>query len=354
MGSCASNFLRPPAGDHRLVKQQLNNSVHATVTCLPSELSALVTDYTPVLSKLYVIGGSTSKNVTSASVEFWDTRHRRWQSGAPMSAARQEHVAVELNSRLYVMGGWVESTGDLCHTTESYDTRTDMWVKRADVLRPRCGASACAVRSQIYVLNGLDPNTGYRTEVDRYDAATNEWSTSINRCETAASHRATAGLRDDTIVVAGGCDNRGSTTMSVTSTVDCYDTVSDQWLTPPPPLQVSRAASGAVRLDDGRMLVAGGFRVDESVFSLPEVVEAYDPRASTPRWQTLSPLKIKCSAPTVVLVNGNVYCLGGLSQFSEQTPMPVQQYDPRADRWTILTDVVMNRVLVAAAVLPCT
>jgi N-acetylneuraminic acid mutarotase len=82
---------------------------------------------------------------------------------------------------------------------------------------------------------------------------------------------------------------------------------------------------------DGRLYVVGGNARDTQI--LP--VEEYDPAAD--RWRSRAPIPSGSHHIAVALLNGKIYTFGGFTRPAHGAPVDLAfEYDPRADRWRAL------------------
>src|SRR6185436_19407665 len=105
-------------------------------------------------------------------------------------------------------------------------------------------------------------------------------------------HTATL-LSDGRVLVTGGYVILGGSLAS--SSTEIYDPSTDAW-TPAAPMRVQRASHAAVRLADGRVLVAGGMHYDER----NDNAEVYDP--ATDEWTLTGHLGMGRYHPETVLL----------------------------------------------------
>ena len=77
----------------------------------------------------------------------------KWQARASTPVPRSEVAAVELNGKIYLMGGYVKN-GDLL---EEYDPANDSWRRRASLPKPLHHSGAAAVNGKIYLIGGYIP-----------------------------------------------------------------------------------------------------------------------------------------------------------------------------------------------------
>lgn len=137
---------------------------------------------------------------------------------------------------------------------------------------------------------------------------------------------AAAVLQDGRVLVAGGFSGSGEV-----SGADLYDPATGTW-TPTSPLLSGRHYTTATTLQDGRVLVAGGFTASGPTAE----TLLWDPL--TGRWSVTGPLaEPRAGHRAVLLGNGRVLVTGG-SDSSRASRTTAELYDPASGTWTPTTN----------------
>ncbi|XP_049306547.1 kelch-like protein 20 [Bactrocera dorsalis] len=119
--------------------------------------------------KIYAIGGSADKKVLS-SVERYTTSDG-WEFVNSLIAGRSGASAVTLNGKIYIMGG---SAGlNNSKSVECYNPDSNTWTSCADMIKVHILPGAAAHNGRIYVLGDRSADK----IVERYDPQRNTWST---------------------------------------------------------------------------------------------------------------------------------------------------------------------------------
>ena len=153
--------------------------------------------------------------------------------------------------------------------------------------------------------------------------STDSWTSTASMNSPRADHTATI-LEDGRVLVAGGFDAQG-----FLSSAEIYDAHLGSWnLTAS--MASPRAYHAAVRLPDGRVLVAGGAN---NIAGKTSSSEIYNP--STALWTLTGSMNVaRTSFALVKLDDGRVLAVGGFdTQGRFLTSCEV--YDPTADSWTL-------------------
>lgn len=154
-----------------------------------------------------------------------------------------------------------------------------------------------------------------------------------------ANHTATR-LQDGTVLVVGGWS-----ATSVLSSAERYDPTADAW-TAAGNLAAARNSHTATLLPDGRVLVAGG-RDGAAVYATAEL---YDPATNT--WSAAGDLADARALHTATLLpDGRVLVTGGFG-LGNSVLASAELYDPATNSWTAAASLALARVYHSATLLP--
>ncbi|XXT16667.1 kelch repeat-containing protein [Sorangium sp. So ce429] len=168
-------------------------------------------------------------------------------------------------------------------------------------------------------------------------ASTPSWETVPSMITPRAEHSATV-LQDGRVLVAGGFTevDDGSlyaapTAVGLTA-VEIYDPATRTW-SPGAPLHQGRRGHAAVLLPNGQVLVAGGRLGSEQSDTALRSAELYDPTSDT--WTKVGSLAKPHPVPSMVLVDGRPVLVGmAWSNFLFIDEMNAAVYDPASRTWT--------------------
>nr|XP_033812983.1 ectoderm-neural cortex protein 1-like [Geotrypetes seraphini] len=128
-----------------------------------------------------------------------------------------------------------------------------------------------------------------------------------------------------------------------------YDTLHDEW-SKAAPMLVARFGHGSAELDHCLYVVGGHTALTGSFPASPSVslkqVEQYDPQAD--KWTLVAPLREGVSNAAVVGAKMKLFVFGGTSVNRDKLPK-VQCFDPCQNRWTVPTSCPQNWRYTAAA-----
>jgi hypothetical protein len=187
----------------------------------------------------------------------------------------------------------------------------------------------------LLVVGGIHDFDQVIASAERYDPDQNSWSDAGEMSQPRWEHVAVR-LEDGRVLILGGCKEEQSVVCMVDMTAELYDpsvTSGSPWTTAAAP-PTSRRSLSAVRLADGRVLVAGGYDNVADYTSL----EIYDPEGDS--WETAT---AELAAPrnkgtATLLEDGTVLLAGGFNGFAPNDTLEI--FDPAGDTVTPVTDTL--------------
>ena len=257
-------------------------------TALPSDRRYHVA--VSVNSKIYVIGGVVSNYL--ASVDEYDPTTNSWTSKASMATARQAPAGVAVNGKIYVFGGYNGTSGVLS-SVEEYDPTSNSWTTKASMPTARQQMAAAVVNNKVYVIGGI--NGGVLSVVEEYDPATNNWVAKASM--PTARFSLGAATVENKIYAIGGAPSSGYLT-----TVEEYNSATNSWTTKAS-MPTARTNFGAKTVNN-KIYAIGGY--NPAVLS---VNEEYDP--ATNSWTTKSSMPQARFAFSMVALGERIFILGG-------------------------------------------
>jgi hypothetical protein len=172
-----------------------------------------------------------------------------------------------------------------------------------------------------------------------YDPAIGQWSATGSLSTPRAGHVAVR-LDNGKVLVAGG--STGSTWDDLVSTAEIYDPDSGTW-SATGGLSVGRAIFTATPLASGKILVTGGTVVADIS------AELYDP--ATGEWSLTGTMNSRRSLHTATLLpDGRVLVAGGINT-SSSFLRSAELYDPATGKWMVTGDMITGRAGFVATLL---
>jgi len=258
-------------------------------------------------------------NGTSKHSSMFDINSNKW---TPCSTAMMQHRAafssVWFRGELVVISGNVPGLSPLLHfrvfpvfdsyfsflsltdvatgTVEKYNPFTDAWTSLPSLPQRLRYAAGAVLHNQLYIIGGFNKTSGVPSNaVYRYEA--NEH------------------LAEGAAIAGGGYWNL----------VDI----------PLPSGRYTHAAAGF----DGKIWVAGGF-------PKPNSVQVYDPMLGD--WSEAPPMTIRRAQFKLLVVNGDLYAVGGDDAMTNKTT--IEKFDRRAQAWSVIATLKEQRLMLSSSV----
>ena len=257
-------------------------------------------------TKIWVLGGYPPGRLPSNVVQVYDPAMSRWSLGPTLPQPMHHAVVGVVGGKLYMIGGEIDGAGSgkpavFLADVLMHDPAIGGWVKRAPMPIARSSGGAAVVNGKIYVAGGMPP-TGSAFQV--YDPAKDTWE-QLPDLPTPRNHLA-MGAIGGKIIVAGG--RTAVNAFSRVDAVDIYDPATRRW-TKGAPLPAPRGGiTGAVHA--GCMFVFGGEGELGHVLGLTPTTYAYDPRAN--KWTRLPDMPIGTHGLTgSAVIDSRIFLPGG-------------------------------------------
>ena len=239
------------------------------------------------------------------------------QTGS-MSAARDYHTATLLNTGQVLIVGGVNSGGTALDSAELYDPGTGAFSSTTGNLHGARQKHSATLLSdgKVLIAGGIVGAGGATTlaTAEIYDPKTGTFTLTGSLARARSEHTATLvtpGLTTDQVLIVSGRDQGG-----YVPTAELYDPKAGTFtVTSNLPVAV-RATHTATRLDNGKVLIAGGFH--SGVLSAAEL---YDPANGT-FTATGSLTTARAQQTATLLPGGKVLLVGGT------TTLVAELFDP--------------------------
>jgi N-acetylneuraminic acid mutarotase len=221
--------------------------------------------------RVLVTGGIDFTGVV-ASTEIYDPAQNTWTPGPDLPSGRFAPRAVTLgDGRVLVIGGYRIDGGTTSSTT-LYDPATAAWTDGPPMSFARLLPDVTPLADGRILVTGGFTNDDQQTSVasaELFDPLTNSWSAAG---ESSIGH--TLGfakrLQDGRVLVAGGAGSNANATLLADA--DIYDPITNSWHQAHP-MSIARVYFAAGLLADGSVIVAGGLGPD---FGILQTAELYD------------------------------------------------------------------------------
>ncbi|KAJ8953691.1 hypothetical protein NQ314_007299 [Rhamnusium bicolor] len=326
------------------------------------------------ISSEYFGGGSLF--AIHSECEVYNPKSDTWSAIAPMQWRRSRSGVTGLRRLLYVVGGLPESniksgfkaTGILdpsCDNEQRVDRdRYPTSLFQAEKLIRYRAMKALELNEERQVDVSYDGASDLAT-AECYNPLTNIWC-SITPMGTKRSCLGICSF-DGLIYVCGGYDGA-----SCLSSMERFDPLTGIWCSCP--AMNTRRRYCRIAVVENCIYALGGF--DSTNYQAS--VEQFDPREGT--WNSVPSMSSRRSSCGVAALNGNLYCIGGndgtmcMSSGERSTHEvvaidgfiyaiggndgssslnAVEQYDPKCNKWVVVSSMSTRRSSVGAAVLEC-
>ncbi len=261
-----------------------------------------------------------------ATIERFDPESRSFATVGEMTTARQSHTASALpDGRVLFAGG---HGNEAMATAEIFDPLEGRPERRGRLAVPRAAHRATELPDgRVLLSGGLDSRGNVLGSVEIYDPQSESFAMAGSLLTARVGHTQTL-LPDGTVLVVGGSSGRRAAN-AVLSTAEVFDPTSGT-STSVGDLHSPRYKHAAVALSDGRVLVVGGSD-DRDWDGKYDSAEIYDPSTrSFSETARLNSPRFKLRTAAVRLTNGRVLIAGGSDV--------VELFDPATSTFAVVPD----------------
>lgn len=253
-----------------------------------------------------------------------DVIHGAFLKESHVPSRRNGQTATVLqDGRVLVAGGTFSNHDDtilagtkLLASTDIYDPATNTWAQGENMLTPRSLHTATLLADgRVLVTGGIattsDTSATVGPEAEIYNPATNTW-VQVGSLAQARCRHAAVRLKDGKVLVAGGQDFVDSSGLN---SCEIFDPLTLTF-SPTGSLNFHRFDMPFTLLGDGRVLAAGGYSS-----------ETWDP--SSGAWTSIAAPSIGWKPRAVLLPNGQVLVV--------DLQMSMETFDPVRNKWSSTT-----------------
>jgi non-specific serine/threonine protein kinase len=188
--------------------------------------------------------------------------------------------------------------------------------------------NATVLNGRIWMAGGLTPSHEATASTQFHDPAVDSWEQGPPLPEPV--HHAMLVTYPDQLAVIGGFHSRDNDLLAVTSPrMLLLDNKTGKWVDGPP-LRHPRAGGGAAVVGDEIVVVGGREGNPEQLVTQTEVYDGT-------RWRDAADIPVPGDHLAVTADSGYLYAVGGRKYTAGSNTDVLQRYDPKANRWTILT-----------------
>jgi hypothetical protein len=286
-----------------------------------------------------VAGGKGLSGITNRQSLRYNPAQDRFETDALLAVARQAHAAAILaNGRVLVMGGFdlnVPGTDfdPVFTSTEIYDPATRAFSAGPNMIFPRRHHVVTTLADgRLLITGGIQlrgSGFGASPNTELYNSITSQITAGQRMIEGRWMHTATL-LTDGRVLIVGGRSNNCTVNCPffALNTAEIFDPATGLF-TATSPLNIARFGHTATRLRDGRVLIVGGQTTDAlATDGVPvPTVEMFDP--VTGRFTVGGNLVLARSSHTATMLNnGKILIAGGFRVGSIIATERTEIFDP--------------------------
>lgn len=258
-----------------------------------------------------VAGGSGDAGCLNGA-ELFDPASGTFSATGSMTTGRcTPAFSLLADGRVLVAGG-NQPSGFPTDTAEIYDPETGTFSATGSMASARRGnLPAVLLEDGRVLVSGGENAAGSLATAELFDPESGTFSPAANSMTDPRTDGMAVRLGDGKVLVAGGVNIVGGSTAAWLASADLFDPASDTF-TQTGSLADPKVFATITRLDDGRVLVAGGGTDSGSGYST-STTEIYDPEAGT---FSAGPSmgQTRTSQAAALLDDGRVLIAGGESQ----------------------------------------
>jgi len=243
-----------------------------------------------------------------------------WQQLPDVPMSLEMPAAATLGNYVYVIGGTRQdeiSPDIFYHETavHRYDVTTNRWESSkdgtiAELPEGRSGHGACGMNGKIYVMGGYGETGGevqMAWDLFIYDEVTNTWTTGNPMPSARVEFAAVCDPDNSRVYAIGGIINKTDTSLQnaeLTNDMVIYNVTTGAW-TPGTPMNYYRYDLVAGLLDGETIIVAG------NAYDMPDArkTEAYS--ITDDAWTILDDLTVVRATAAGGIMNSDVFCVAG-------------------------------------------
>jgi hypothetical protein len=256
--------------------------------------------------KVLLTGGNSDSGAPDRRAWILDPATGHWSRTGSMKVARAGHAAVLLaDGTVLAAGGRYNLASRVTQTSETYDPATGTWTLAGSMLHPRTRGLAVRLaerNGRVLYAGGTAGHHGQRY-AELYRPSTRTWAATgsmvVARNHDDAGEASVTLLNDGRVLVAGGY-RYGPTpqTTGPQRTAEIYTPSTGTWAATSTMPFATTAGHRAVLLPSGLVVVAGG----QDTFGSLAVVQGFNP--TTGKWARLNDLNGDREYPIAAPLSG--------------------------------------------------
>lgn len=268
-----------------------------------------------------------------ADCELYDPARRQWSRTGALSRPRRSHTATLLpDGRVLVVGGFVDG---YLKETEIFDPKLEAWSEAGELAEARDSHTATLLPDgRVLIAGGFGPGKPLAS-VEIFDPRNNVWQSAPSMPTPRAYHVAVR-LNDSEILIAAGegGEHAAEPPLDNLATCSIFRFRENAWF-PAASLSVPHAyGESGLLLPGGLVLLMGGEgNSARARYPALPVAEIFHPAEGL--WRVVQPMNdARHFHSAVKLADGRVLVAGGWRSNSRAEPLATAElFDPKAKTW---------------------
>lgn len=278
--------------------------------------------------KVLAVSGHPLEGKSIASSELYDPQTERWSD---TGALRQPHnngneATLLHDGRVLLAGG--HNNSHVLRGIEVYDPTIGTWADAGSLRVPRDPMATLLADGRVLLSGGIDWYIGAGrpyAETEIFDPLTGQCTETDSLATPRYEHRAER-LDNGRVLVVGGYGPGEE----ILASAEVYDPALGRWHKSAP-LPQPRAWFGHVKLRDGRVLVTGGYTGGRKRRTYLKTTMLYDP--ITNAWNETASMETRRAGFSITLLSdGQVLVAGGVADSGAELKSS-ELYDPGTETW---------------------
>lgn len=268
-------------------------------------------------SKIYVIGGYSTSSGDLAVNEVYDPLTNTWQTKSPLPQARGFLSCSVVDGIIYAIGGGYPTA---TKRVDAYNPATDTWTRKADMPNTWRSGRTCTLDGIIYLVGGYHGDGLPSSNCEAYNPATDTWTPKASMPAGEGGYLA-ADVYDGSIYTFGGSDMRQPWTPF--EHVFLYNPLTDSWVQKQN-MEAATLGHQAFTIGNKTYVIGGG--VSNTI--LVGTLAVYYPDLDI--WESRANMPVSNMGFAGAVINGKIYVFGGTQNGSTMLSQ-TWEYDPLLD-----------------------
>jgi N-acetylneuraminic acid mutarotase len=231
--------------------------------------------------RILLAGGYGTDNVASNTAEIYDPATEKFTATGNLNDGRYGHTATLLrNGTVLIAGGSSLITGNDLASAEIYDPKRGTFTLTANLNMARSDHSATLLRDGAVLITGgynSDVPSQFLNSAELYHPRSHSFSELRAKMAAPSSQQPAILMKNGRVPMAGGFDSNTCCPPGALKTAEIFYPRIKIFRATPNYMQESRSSPSVTLLDDGKVLIAGGYPYEAELGD----AEVYDSKAET-------------------------------------------------------------------------